>query len=315
MGETMNPSKAMLASMALRYDHSFGLLDAGDPRRSGILTIMRQLWEEVAGEGFYNGQDTLRAQLAERDREIERLRAANEEIGRALGYPEGLAHTLSTLRKSLAAKDAELDLIHAELESTQLLLQAAIQRAEKAEAERLLYGSEQFAEGRKDGQSDAYATMERMAREGVAARAGSPLVLGPLPGPDPKLVREQGRTLAEKIRADRAESALAAAEGDDPFAAVLAEEAAAEAGPRPAWCGATKEYQAQKAEPVGSESSARLGPGDRVKVLASELPQYYKPGDFAVLRYKDDDGDWWGDVEGGVAFVCLTECNGKIERA
>ncbi len=71
----------------------------------------------------------------------------------------------------------------------------------------------------------------------------------------------------------------------------------------------------QEQPTAGSACSAGLGPGDRVKVLASELPQYYKPGDFAVLRGQDDDGDWWGDIEGGEVDVCLTECNGKIERA
>lgn len=95
----------------------------------------------------------LRAQLDERDREIERLKAANEEIGRALGYPEGLAHTLSTLRKSLATKDAEAAELRASLQARitgaemryeELLdswqeletkFQTAIQRAEKGESE------------------------------------------------------------------------------------------------------------------------------------------------------------------------------------
>lgn len=71
----------------------------------------------------------------------------------------------------------------------------------------------------------------------------------------------------------------------------------------------------EKRQAQGSELSGQLGPGDRVRVLASELPHYYKPGDFAVLRRQDDDGDWWGDIEGGEVDVCLTEHNGKIERA
>jgi hypothetical protein len=66
---------------------------------------------------------------------------------------------------------------------------------------------------------------------------------------------------------------------------------------------------------AGSACSARLGTGDRVKVLASGLPEYYKVGDLAILRRKDDDGDWWGDIEGGAEDVCLTEFGGKIERA
>ena len=56
----LKPTNELLHSMAMRYDHSFGLLEKDDPKRKMILTTMLQLWEEVAGEGFYQGQGTLK---------------------------------------------------------------------------------------------------------------------------------------------------------------------------------------------------------------------------------------------------------------
>jgi len=45
------PDPALLESMAMRYRHDFGLLDS--KHQAAILVTMRQLWEEVAGVGFY----------------------------------------------------------------------------------------------------------------------------------------------------------------------------------------------------------------------------------------------------------------------
>ena len=46
--------------------------------------------------------------------------------------------------------------------------------------------------------------------------------------------------------------------------------------------------------------------GDRVRVTKGE-PTYFQRGDVAVLTHRDDDGDWWGDIEDGTADVCLTD--------
>jgi hypothetical protein len=60
----LKPTDALINSMCLRYDHSFGLPD-GDPygltkeQKESIRRTMYQLWEEVAGVGFYRGTDTL----------------------------------------------------------------------------------------------------------------------------------------------------------------------------------------------------------------------------------------------------------------
>lgn len=60
------PPPSLLYSMAMRYRHDFGLkknpedgpLSSGctDEERRAILTTMRQLYEEVAGHGFYRWQ-------------------------------------------------------------------------------------------------------------------------------------------------------------------------------------------------------------------------------------------------------------------
>jgi hypothetical protein len=47
----IHPDPALLESMAMRYRHDFGLLDS--KHQAAILVTMRQLWEEVAGVGFY----------------------------------------------------------------------------------------------------------------------------------------------------------------------------------------------------------------------------------------------------------------------
>jgi len=47
----IQPDPALLESMAMRYRHDFGLLDS--KHQAAILVTMRQLWEEVAGVGFY----------------------------------------------------------------------------------------------------------------------------------------------------------------------------------------------------------------------------------------------------------------------
>ena len=71
---TDKPSQALLESMALRFDHAFGLLKEEDQERKTILIIMRQLWEEVAGLGYYDGPDTIRAyrtKIAELEKKLE----------------------------------------------------------------------------------------------------------------------------------------------------------------------------------------------------------------------------------------------------
>jgi hypothetical protein len=60
------PPASLLYSMAMRYRHDFGLdkaedagpLTAGctEAERQAIITLMRQLYEEVAGHGFYQWQ-------------------------------------------------------------------------------------------------------------------------------------------------------------------------------------------------------------------------------------------------------------------
>lgn len=47
----VEPDQALLVSMAMRYNHSFGLMD--EHQQGNVLILMRQLWEEVVGAGFY----------------------------------------------------------------------------------------------------------------------------------------------------------------------------------------------------------------------------------------------------------------------
>jgi hypothetical protein len=47
----MKPDPKLIDSMALRYRHDFAFLD--EQTQNSIRTTMTQLWEEVAGEGFY----------------------------------------------------------------------------------------------------------------------------------------------------------------------------------------------------------------------------------------------------------------------
>lgn len=57
------PPRELLHSMALRYQHDFGIerdpeggpLQCGTTKeeREAILRVMRQLYEEVSGHGFY----------------------------------------------------------------------------------------------------------------------------------------------------------------------------------------------------------------------------------------------------------------------
>jgi hypothetical protein len=42
----------LLVSMAMRYRHDFGLLS--DNQKRSVLSQMRQIYEEVAGIGFYS---------------------------------------------------------------------------------------------------------------------------------------------------------------------------------------------------------------------------------------------------------------------
>lgn len=45
----------LIDSMALRYAHDFGLMD--EIQKESIRTMMRQIWEEVVGVGFYKGKN------------------------------------------------------------------------------------------------------------------------------------------------------------------------------------------------------------------------------------------------------------------
>jgi len=45
------PDPQLIDSMAMRYTHDFGFLD--EKHKESIRTTMKQLWEEVAGLGFY----------------------------------------------------------------------------------------------------------------------------------------------------------------------------------------------------------------------------------------------------------------------
>lgn len=47
----LTPSLGHLNSMALRYRHDFGLLN--ESQQSSIRSIMRQLYEEAVGQGFF----------------------------------------------------------------------------------------------------------------------------------------------------------------------------------------------------------------------------------------------------------------------
>lgn len=53
----IEPPIGLLRSMAMRYDHAFPLHPKAT--QEGILVTMRQLWEEVAGLGFYRGPGTI----------------------------------------------------------------------------------------------------------------------------------------------------------------------------------------------------------------------------------------------------------------
>lgn len=52
----IEPTDALLASMAMRLDHSFGLMD--EESRKSLMSSMRQLHEEVVGTGFYKPTET-----------------------------------------------------------------------------------------------------------------------------------------------------------------------------------------------------------------------------------------------------------------
>ena len=49
--EISEPNPQLIESMSYRYRHDFGLLQ--DDKKNVIRTIMKQLWEEVVGKGFY----------------------------------------------------------------------------------------------------------------------------------------------------------------------------------------------------------------------------------------------------------------------
>jgi hypothetical protein len=48
----IEPDRALLASMAMRYRHDFGLLDKR--AQESLISTMRQIHEEVVGKGFYS---------------------------------------------------------------------------------------------------------------------------------------------------------------------------------------------------------------------------------------------------------------------
>lgn len=59
--KSSEPDPELIDSMAMRYRHDFGLLE--DRQKESIRTTMRQLWEEVAGRGFYQAAPPLPPQM------------------------------------------------------------------------------------------------------------------------------------------------------------------------------------------------------------------------------------------------------------
>jgi len=97
----LKPSDALIESMCLRYDHSFGMpsgqqfmgigVGLTDQQKDSIRSTMRQLWEEVAGVGFYKGHDTIATyqdQIAELEAKAtpRPMSEWNEEDGPALWW-------------------------------------------------------------------------------------------------------------------------------------------------------------------------------------------------------------------------------------
>lgn len=52
------PDPALIDSMAMRYRHDFGLLLEGSDEKEVTRRVMRQIWEEVVGLGFYRPTPT-----------------------------------------------------------------------------------------------------------------------------------------------------------------------------------------------------------------------------------------------------------------
>ena len=47
----VEPTEKLLASMAMRWDHSFGIM--AEPAQQMLMRKMKQVHEEVVGDGFY----------------------------------------------------------------------------------------------------------------------------------------------------------------------------------------------------------------------------------------------------------------------
>lgn len=60
--QLQNPSPGLLASIALRLDHSFAMPDCDVMRQRMLLADAQRVWEEVSGNGFYTRE--LEAQYA-----------------------------------------------------------------------------------------------------------------------------------------------------------------------------------------------------------------------------------------------------------
>jgi hypothetical protein len=59
----------LIDSMALRYRHDFGLLEENE--KESIRTTMKQLWEEVVGNGFYKNDKKSEQKQIEIEWEVE----------------------------------------------------------------------------------------------------------------------------------------------------------------------------------------------------------------------------------------------------
>lgn len=67
-------------------------------------------------------------------------------------------------------------------------------------------------------------------------------------------------------------------------------------------------------KPAAENERVTLRIGDRVRVRSGGEMPYFRTGNEVILTHMDSDGDWWGNVVGGMSGVCLTQF-GTIEPA
>lgn len=73
------PDPALLASMAMRINHGFGLMDR--MAQNSLMNDMRKVWEEVVGRGYYSPDraDLYLRELAKGDATPQRADLAGEK--------------------------------------------------------------------------------------------------------------------------------------------------------------------------------------------------------------------------------------------